>query len=244
MSFPVTWADRTFSDGPSLLGAVLADAEAGGGQVVAGQAPSRWLAAMVEGGALDPELAVGLCAAMLQNRARPGAITEAARLAANLARRELAELLLVSLDAFDTGLLLTADPLDPGAGSVEDALLRAAWATADLDDPAIRERLVPRLRNAGLVALECITLVRHGAADEILEGLPAILIEGVPDSAAESLIDALSAREDVREALIASFVEARPDARAALLEAITKSDRKQALRAVIARLVPTTAAEA
>lgn len=236
MSFPVTWKERSWADGPSLLNDVVQDARAG-------RAPSRWLAAMVEQGALPKDLAVGLVAALLQRRDEAGAVTEAARLAGRLGHVELGELLLMSLDAFDTGFLLTADPLLPGQ-SVEDALLRAAGVVVDLSDDTARARLLPRLRNAGLSGLECTALVRHGTADEIRTWLPAVLIEGVPESAMDTLVDALADREEVREPLLEAFEEARPDARADLLAAITASDRKKALRDVVARLVPTLAAEA
>jgi len=243
MPFPVTWGSRTWNDGPTLLADVGTDACEGGGAVVDGQPPCRWVAAMVQDGALERELAVGLVAALLQRRDQAAALAEAARLAVALEGHELADLVFLALDAFDTGLLLTADPLQPGA-SVEDALLRAAWSLADLSDPALRARLLPRLRNAGLTDLECIALVNHGDPDEIRTWLPAILVETVPPDAVEALIGALSHREEVREALLESFEAARPDARADLLEAITRTDRGKALRAVLARLVPTRAAEA
>lgn len=243
MPFPVTWGSQAWNDGPALLAAVIADARAGGGEVVEGQSPCLWVAEMVAAGSLERELAVGLVAALLQQREEAAALVEAARLAVSLDGTELSDLVLMALDAFDTGLLLTADPLRPGA-SVEDALLRAAWRLADLSDPATRARVLPRLRNAGLSDLECMALVRHGTPEEIRIWLPAILVEAIPPGSVEALIEMLSAPGAVREAVLEAFQEARPDARADLLEAITSSDRGRALRDVLARLVPTSPAEA
>jgi len=243
MPFPLSHAGRTWNDGPALLAAVIADARGEGAGSFSAEGPAEWLGALVDASKLEPDLAVGLVAALLQRRDEAGAVAEASRLAVRLGRRDLGDLLLMALDACDTGLLLTADPRRP-ARSVEDALLDAAGQLADLSNPDIRGRLLPRLRNAGLVAHECAALTRYGTVDEIRMWLPAILLEGVPEGAAEPLIDALVERDDARDALIDAFLQANPADRAALLEAITHSDRRAALRDVVTRLVPSRRAEA
>jgi len=243
MPFPVTHAGHTWADGPSLLAAVIADARGEGTGAFSADGPAAWLGDLVDGSALEPELAVGLVAALLQRRDEAGAVAEAARLAVRLGRKDLGDLLLMALDACDTGLLLTSDPRRP-TRSIEDALLDAAGQLADLSNDGVRARLLPRLRNAGLVAHECAALARHGTVDEIRTWMPAILLEGVPEGGADALVDALADRDDARDALIDAFLQARPADRAALLDAIAHSDRRAALRNVVTRLVPGRRAEA
>src|SRR5690606_18277346 len=101
--------------GPELVAAVVDDATRGGGTVVAGQRPSEWLVALVEQGAMPIDLAVGLVAAMLQSHRDAASICEAAALAAALRRSELAELLVLSIEALDVGLLLETAPHGQGA---------------------------------------------------------------------------------------------------------------------------------
>ncbi|MBW1881732.1 MAG: hypothetical protein JRI25_00165 [Deltaproteobacteria bacterium] len=235
MPFPLTLAEHTWKDGPELLAAVLADAKAGGGQVVAGHGPSHWLGDLVDQGALEPELAVGLVAALLQQRGDAGAVSEAARLAVQLGRDELGELVVMSLDAFDTALLLTADPLHSGA-SVEDALLTAAVQLADLAIPEMRAQLLPRLRNAGLTGLECQLLAQHGDENEIRLWLPAVLTEGLPDGASGALVEGLARGGEETDALLDVLEEADPRVREMLWEAIARSDRRKQLQSVVTRL--------
>jgi hypothetical protein len=243
MPFPLTLGEHTWKDGPELLEAVLADARAGGGQVVAGQGPSRWLGDLVDLGALDLDLAVGLVAALLQQREDAGAVAEASRFAVQLGRKELGELVVMSLDAFDTALLLTADPLRPGA-SVEDALLEAAVRLGDLAVPELRARLLPRLRNAGLTSLECQILARHGTASEVLLWLPAVLTEGIPEGTSGALVDGLARGGDETDALLDVLEDADDRVRTLLWEAIQSSDRRKQLQNVVARLLKGPEAEA
>lgn len=243
MPFPITVGEHTWADGPALLAAVLADARAGGGTVIDDAPPSTWVADLVEQGVLEHALAVGLVAAVLQQASEASAVAEAARLAARLDHPDLGELLLTSLDAFDTGLLLTADPLAPGR-SVEDALLEGAYLLTDLSDDETRADLLPRLRNAGLTGMECRALAAHGSPDEIRTWLPAVLIEGLPEGAAAALAAGLRRGGDVTEALIEVCEATDPALRRAVLDAIEARDDRRELREVVARLVPREAGQA
>jgi len=243
MPFPLTLGQHTWKDGPDLLAAVLADAKAGGGQVVAGRGPSQWLGDLIEAGALEPELAVGLVAALLQQRTDACAVSEAARLAVLLGRADLGELVVMSLDAYDTAFLLTADPLRRAA-SVEDALLDAAVRLADLAEPEVRARLLPRLRNAGLTSLECMILARHGTASEIRLWLPAVLTEGLPEGSPGSLVEGLARGGPETDALLEVLEAAEAEVRALVWKAIQDSDHRKALQGVVTRLLRGPLAEA
>lgn len=185
MPFPLVVGAHTFANAPSFAAAVTADAKSGGGTVVPGRLPSRWVVDLVRSDGLEREVAVGLAAALI--RARDAAsVCEGARLAALLAEPKLAEMLPVALAGHDTGLLLHADPVMPGQ-SVEDALLRAWSVLAPVDAPEVRAELLGKLRHAGLADVEAHVLATFGAADEIRRWLPVVLIEGLPRGATDSL---------------------------------------------------------
>lgn len=199
MSFPLTLAGTTFETAPALAEAVVRDAQMGGGTIVEGRRPSRWLAACVTDGELDRKLAVGLCAALIR-APRPAAIAEAARLAEALCMHEVAALLPAALDAHDVGVLLFADAALPGR-SVEDALLRS-WGTllAD-DDEDGRVDLLRRLRHAGLRDIELAVLARVGSAHQIRRLLPDILVEELATAGVSALAQALVRGQGVAEAV-------------------------------------------
>ena len=189
MPFPIRVGDRSFATAPQLASAVTADAKSGGGTVVPGRAPSRWLIDLVRADALERDVAVGLAAALIRSR-EAAIVCEGARLAALLADPKLAELLPVALAGHDTGLLLHADPAMPGQ-SVEDALLRAWAVLAPVEAPAVRGELLDKLRHAGLTEVEAHVLAVFGAPDEIRRWLPVVLIEGLPGGATDSLAQGL-----------------------------------------------------
>src|SRR5688572_726307 len=137
MPFPLTVAGRAVTSPPMLASLVLDDAKAGGGTLVAGQPPSRWLMDLVRAGALEE------------------------RLAAELANARLSSMIGAALEGHDVGVLLHPDPMVPGH-SVEDALLRS-WATvAPLADATVRGPLLERLRNAGITDVEVRVIGQHG----------------------------------------------------------------------------------
>jgi surface carbohydrate biosynthesis protein len=133
-------------------------------------APSEWLADVVSIGDLPRATALALAAALLQSARDPEVVLEVSRLARALDAPELTELLVLALDALDLGLLLAVRP----SGSVEDALLTTATELASPEDaPEVRERLLARLRHAGLSALEARLLLGLVAAErghEVLLG--------------------------------------------------------------------------
>ncbi len=206
MSFPLEIGGRVLVDPPALAAAVTADAEAGGGTVVPGDPPAVWLMQLVSAGALSPELAVGLSAALLQSLI-PAAIAEGARLAVATGDPRLAEITRLALAAKDVGLLFHPDPGAPTGGSVEDALLGAAVALSDLSDGSVRAELLERLRHAGLRDLELTVLATHGTAGEVGRWLPALLAE-VPATSTESLLATFQGRPE----LAATLAQVRADA--------------------------------
>lgn len=189
MPFPLVVGARTYATAPAFAAAVTDDARAGGGTVVPGRLPSRWVVELVRAGSLEADVAVGLAAALLRSR-DAAAVCEGARLAAQLRDPKLGEMLPVALTGHDTGMLLHADPVMPGQ-SVEDALLRAWAQVADLSDATNRGALLGRLRHAGLSEVEAHVLATHGTADELRRWLPVVLIEGLPRGAADSLAHGL-----------------------------------------------------
>lgn len=199
MPFPLVVGSRTFEDAPELALAVAADARAGGGTVIPGEAPSMWVAGLVADGRLEPYLAVGLAAGMLRTT-QPPLIAEGARLAARLGETQLAPLLPHALDAHDVGVLLSQDPVIPGR-SVEETLLRAWADLAPVHDPVTRADLLARLRRASLGDVELAVLVRHGTADEIRRLLPDVLVEGLPAGGPAALADGVARGGDVADAL-------------------------------------------
>lgn len=211
--------------------------------MVEGRSPAAWVEELVAEGALDLDLAVGLVAALLQKQDEAGAVSEAARIAARLGRRELGELVLVSLEAFDTALLLHGDPMRPGR-SVEDALLEAATALVDLDEATTRATLLPRLRHAGLIALEIDVVAVHGTPDEIGTWMPAVLVEGLPPEGPASLALGLARGGEATEALLRVLEEAPPAVRTALAQAIEESPRREVLVGLVPRLFRAGPAEA
>lgn len=177
MPFPIRVGDRELPDPPSLAALVRADAGPASGTVVPGQRPNAWIVGLVDAGALERRLAIGLAAALLQHP-EAATVCEGARLAERLGERLLGGVIVRALAAHDTALLLQVDP--GGAGeSVEDTLLRVAPRLADLSDPAVRRPLLERLRHAGLPAIEVPLLCEHGDAEDLRTWLPAVLAEGV-----------------------------------------------------------------
>ncbi len=193
MPFPLTVGGRTVASPPDLAALAQADARGAGGTVVAGQRPWQWILGLVQGGALDEKLAVGLGAALLQN-ANPVTVAEGARIAEALHPSPLGRLVLLALDAHDSVLLLQNDPARPEF-SVEDSLLRSAVVVAPLDQPTVRERLLTRLRHAGLPELEWIVLLAHGSVDEMRWWMPALLEEDLEEHDV-ALVRGRAARED------------------------------------------------
>lgn len=200
MPFPLTLAGRTISTPPQLASFVISDAQAGGGTVVPGQVPSRWVMDLVRAGQLEEPLAVGLAAALLRTE-QPGALTEGARLAGQLKHPRLADMLAAAVSSHDVGLLLHPDPVVAGA-SVEDALLRAWANVADLARPDVRGSMLERLRNAGLTDVEVRVLGAHGTPEEIRRWLPAVFAEGAPRGVGEGLSTALSRGGEVTTAVL------------------------------------------
>jgi hypothetical protein len=193
VGFPVTIAGRQLASPAALAQLVRTDAAAGGSTVVPGCGPSTWLLG-VDG--LSRRELVGLAAALV---ALPEAasIAEGARLAVAVGDSALGPLLLQAVASHDVGLLLAPDP--PGGGAVEDALLQAAAAVADLRDRDRRDALLTQLRQAGRTDLELLILLAHGSAEELAHWLPAVLVEGgaiEPDQLAQ--LTALAAGDDAR----------------------------------------------
>ncbi len=193
MSFPVTVGGRVVASPPELAALAQADANGPGGTVVPGLRPWQWIVGLVQAGALDPKLAMGLGAALLQN-ANPVTVAEGARLAEALHPSPLDRLVLLALDAHDAALLLQNDPARPEF-SVEDSLLRSAAAVAPLDNDTVRANLLTRLRHAGLPELELIVLLAHGSPTEIALWMPALLEEGL-DEQGWMLVRGRAGRDD------------------------------------------------
>lgn len=240
MPFPVSLGSTTWPDGPALLAAVADDARAGGGSVVAGQYPSQWLLGLVSAGALEQDLAVGLVAALLRSSSEAAVLAEATRIAVALDEGALGALVVACLEAFDTGVLLTSDPRGE-AESVEDLLLRAAVHLADLDQPELRARVLPRLRHAGLPELELAVLAAHGDLEELQLWLPPVLVEPLSPPGAAALAARVIADPSTRDALCAVLLDAPAAPRAAVLGALLQQPGGAHLAP---RLVPTPTAEA
>jgi hypothetical protein len=202
VSFPLDLPDRTLASAPDLARLVLDDAVAGGGTVFSGQRPNIWLARLVHEGRLERKLAVGLCAALVRS-GRPTAVAEAARLTESLDLHELADLLPAALDGLDVATLLMAE--DPASErSVEDVLL-GAWARVLRPDSAgSRDRLLTRLRNAGLRNLELAVLARTADPSTLSASLPPILVEDLATGDVAVLGQALVREPEVADALAKS----------------------------------------
>lgn len=188
MPFPLRIGDRVVASPPELASLALADAAGPGGTLVPGQRPARWVADLVATGALEAKLAIGLGAALIQHP-NPVAVAEGARLAVALHPSPLGDMVVLALDAHDAGLLLQVDPAGDGA-SVEDSLLRSAVKVARLSEPFLRDRVLTRLRHAGLPDLELQVLAEHGSLSELQTWIPALLEEPLGDEG----IDRLRAR--------------------------------------------------
>lgn len=236
MPFPLSVAGRSFASGPGLAIAVVEDARAGGGTVVPGAAPSRWVMDLVRSGQLEADIAVALSAALVRTP-QPAAIAEGARLAAGLREPRLAQLLQAAIAGHDVGLLLHADPLVAGQ-SVEDGLLRAWAAVAALDAAEARTELLQHLRNAGLSGVETMVLATHGTPAEIRQWLPAVFAEGTPPDAGASLGAGLLRGGDPTLAILEVIDRLDPEQRAALGEEIlTAAPALQQIRGARERLV-------
>jgi hypothetical protein len=199
MNFPITVAGRTFDAAPAVAQAVLDDAMAGGGTLVAGQRPATWLADAVNDGVIDRSFVIGLCAALVR-AGHPVGLLEAIDLAVDLGLSELVALLPAALDGLDMGILLHADPRG-GDGSVEDALLRGWAALVSAEQPEGRDALLLRLRHAGLRSLELDVLARTGDAAAVRAVLPLILAEELPVADVSTLAAALVRGPDVADAV-------------------------------------------
>ena len=176
--FPLTIHGQTFADPPSFAAAVLRDAQALGGRVVAGQSPEQWLPPLVESGILDRSTVVGLAAALMR-MADPAALTEGIRIALALKLHELCPLFSAALSGVSLNLLLQPAPHHPDR-SIEDCLLEALVQLMDGDDDLMRATVLTHLRNAGLHQQEFKLLTTHGSASELSTGLPAIFAESLP----------------------------------------------------------------
>jgi hypothetical protein len=199
MPFPLRVGPHTFATAPELGAAAARDAREGGGSVVAGQAPSAWIVRAVAAGGLTAAEAIALGASLVDST-EPGGVAEGARLLAALRDPRCADLIEAALHG-DVGLMLASDPIVAGQ-SVEDALLRALAAVADLDDGTTRGRLLERLRNAAMGEIELRVLALHGTPDEIREFVPPLLAEGAPRGAADALAAAARRGPDVALAVI------------------------------------------
>ena len=177
MSFPLTVGDRVVASPPELAALAQADADGPGGLVVPGQRPVQWILGLVQSGALDAKLAMGLGAALLQN-ASPVTVAEGARIAVALHPSPLDRLVVLALDAHDATVLLQVDPARP-TYSVEDSLLRSAVAVAPLHERFVFDKVLTRVRNAGLPGLELAVLMAHGQLEDLQQWLPALLEEGL-----------------------------------------------------------------
>ena len=220
MSFPLTALQRTWAAPPDLAQSAHTDAIAGGGTVVEGEGPASWIGALHHDGLLSRELAVGLCAALFQAD-EAGPVAEAARLAEHLGGRELADLLRLGWQGLDVGLLLAEDPFRPGR-SVEDALVRALAATADLSNDDARSDVLAAARNAGHPTVELRVLLEHGSAPELRHWLPAVLLEPTDDEpeVVQAVQAALTAA-DASESLVRALQDLPPARREQLLQGIT-----------------------
>ena len=219
MSFPLNALERTWAAPPDLAETAHTDALAGGGTVVEGQGPSWWVGALHDQGLLTRELSVGLCAALFQAD-EPGPVAEAARLAEHLGGRELADLLRLGWQGLDVGLLLAEDPFRPGR-SVEDALVRALAATADLADDAARADVLSAARNAGHPTIELRVLLEHCTDVEVIHWLPAVLLEPSDNEAEMVATLQASLSATLREEVIRALQDLPLKRREQLLDGIT-----------------------
>jgi len=221
MSFPLTIAEQTFEDAPSLAEAVVADAEAGGGTVTADTRPAEWLTTLLQSDAMERSVLVGLAAWLLRNPNHT-AVAEGVELATSLTLTELGPVLDAALDAHDVSLLLMPDPRQPNR-SVEDAMLTALARTSQLAEPEIRVRILARLRYAGLSAEELGVLATHGNVEEVAQWLPAILLEGVPDGQGHQLATLLSRDADIALTACKAATVLSPQVRLAIWQAAVAS---------------------
>jgi hypothetical protein len=206
MPFPLVVGDLTVPDPPAL--AALVQAECGPVPVqVPGRRPAQWVMDLVESGALERRLAIGLSAALLQNAAA-ATVCEGARLARRLREPLLGPILVRALQSHDTGLLLQVDPAVDDT-SVEDTLLAAAEDVADFADEGVRASFLEYLRHAGLPALEVRVLARWGSTFELETWLPAVLAEPMTEDARAALAGR-RARGDAGSAVVARLVGEPP----------------------------------
>jgi hypothetical protein len=206
MSFPLMVGARKIADPPALAELARADSGPESGTVIPGKRPAEWIFELVGTGVLPRRMAIALGAALIQYP-EPGPICEGARLAHALGDNALGTLILRALEAHDTAVLLASDPADP-SGSVEDALVRAAAASCDLEDPALRRSLLEKARNAGLYEVEIPVLATRGSIEELALWLPAVLAE--PLAASDlALLGARAAHDDDAGHLVAGLLRDR-----------------------------------
>ena len=170
MPFPLTIADTALATPADLMRRVLESFSEEGHTNA-----SEWLIAL-HPNHLDTSELTALTAA-LATRPEANALCTAAHLTLHLNDARLGALLLQACLGIDLGTLLTPASTT-GDASIEDVLLQAIVQTAQLDDAALRTRLLERLRGAGHSQLEVEILADHGTSVEILEALPGILAEG------------------------------------------------------------------
>lgn len=222
MPFPLRIGVQTFPNAPAFAQAVIEDCRSGGGSVVPGLEPSQWVPDLVRTGALEPDLAVALGAALLRAR-NPAAVAEGARIAMALGDSRLGEMLPNAVAGHDMGLLLHADPLRPGQ-SVEDALLRAWAAVGPLQDPDARGEVLERMRNASLSEAEIDIVASWCTPAEIRRWLPAIVIEGLPVATLPTLAAGFRRGADEALALCDGLAPLPRSARTRVWDALNAED--------------------
>jgi hypothetical protein len=222
MPFPLRIGVQTFHSAPLFAHAVINDCRAGGGTVVPGLEPSQWVPDLVRTGALEPDLAIALGAALLRAK-NPAAISEGARIAMALGDRRLGEMLPNAVAGHDMGLLLHTDPLRPGQ-SVEDALLRAWASVGPLSEPETRAEVLDRMRNASLIDAEIEVLALWATPQEIRRWLPAVVVEGLPHTAMSTLAAGFRRGADEALALCDGLAPLSRAVRAGVWEVLDSED--------------------
>ena len=172
MPFPFTSDDQTVATPADLMRRVLDELS----DLDVQNQTATWLQALHPTHLQTEELTA--LAAALATRTEPGALQTAAKLTEHLKDARLGALLLQACMSIDLGALLTPLP-SSNNDSVEDVLLRTIVQTADLNDPAIRTRLLTKLRETGHSDLELHILGHHGSALDIVQSLPGLLAEGI-----------------------------------------------------------------
>jgi hypothetical protein len=196
MPFPLVVGATALPDPPTLARVAAEDARDGG--VLDGRPVHVWVLDLVRRGELDRALAHGLCAVLIRSGTAE-VVAEGARLARALGDPPMARLLQLAAEGLDAGVLLHPAGAE---GSVEDVVLRGWVAIAEFDDPAVRARVLEKLRYAGLAREELRVLLLWGDDDELARWIPAIRAEGLGFDPAPLLAEAEAAG---RSAAVAAF---------------------------------------